>query len=561
MRSFFAALLIGLLLCSTSGLLSCSSQELPLREEGSFPEAFLGGGDYVMLRSPSGNAWVAVVYGSGWRAAGGPVSVMASWARSVGAAELHDSRGRIINTSLPLCVRTLVIHRLIGIYEFNDTDGDGLANVSRSALPLTPDQILAREMVYKAVSLWQDWTRGPVTEETEELGGEVVKSLSFNLTATGLGYAAIGNGGVGNDSLGDGLLNSVRLSFRLRVWTDRVEGELPFFNLSLDVNGTGVEVRPAGARIYNGTVVHASLKASICIEGWDPEPLNANPRLVVEWRTIVGSTLSTSAPQWMTVDLARRALNSTERAGYSSGAGVEVAADALSQLIPEAAPPDPAEVPSRAEARRVELACGRERVGNVTWASVAGVWASEGSEGSQDSAFVQIHGFRGFSAGTDRGLYTGLMVLGGVSYPCGWRVEHDPELGLEESWYEIPELGPPPNHAPTAMITSPPQGKVFKEGDVVRLDASGSFDPDGDRLFFIWMEGTRLVGNDTIVSRKFGPGTHRVSLTVHDGRGGFDSANVTFKVEKRETPGFGAGVALVTAMAAVVRWTLKRAAP
>lgn len=76
-------------------------------------------------------------------------------------------------------------------------------------------------------------------------------------------------------------------------------------------------------------------------------------------------------------------------------------------------------------------------------------------------------------------------------------------------------------------------------GASVFLNGSGSSDPDNDPLTYTWREGaTVLSGPSTIANAVvlLLPGTHVITLTVDDGKGGTNSANVTVTVNADVTP-------------------------
>ncbi len=96
-----------------------------------------------------------------------------------------------------------------------------------------------------------------------------------------------------------------------------------------------------------------------------------------------------------------------------------------------------------------------------------------------------------------------------------------------------PTNNDPTNRLPDAVIQS--THDAVPPGDnnqtVVTLDGTGSSDPDGDPLTYQWsVSGGNYVGgtdpSNAVVQVTF-PGTapYPVTLTVSDGRGGFDSAN------------------------------------
>ena len=100
---------------------------------------------------------------------------------------------------------------------------------------------------------------------------------------------------------------------------------------------------------------------------------------------------------------------------------------------------------------------------------------------------------------------------------------------------------------PDAFIASPGNGITFKVGEVVTLDATGSVDPDGDRLNYTWsiwmVEGGADIINisknttaDLVTTFEFSiPGLYRISLIAADGYG-HESVPLNISVTIEEAP-------------------------
>ena len=97
---------------------------------------------------------------------------------------------------------------------------------------------------------------------------------------------------------------------------------------------------------------------------------------------------------------------------------------------------------------------------------------------------------------------------------------------------------------PIALIKSPSDGSIFKAGEAVSFDATGSVDPDGDALNYTWviehLGGPSDGSNDRnfttgkiITPYEFStPGTYRITLQVADGFGHVSTpTSVTITVE------------------------------
>ena len=79
-----------------------------------------------------------------------------------------------------------------------------------------------------------------------------------------------------------------------------------------------------------------------------------------------------------------------------------------------------------------------------------------------------------------------------------------------------PSTPPPTNRAPVAVLshTGPDEGPTPL---IVKLDASGSYDPDGDKITFLWLFSDGTTADGAQVEHEFTTGgRHSVRLTVTD---------------------------------------------
>ncbi len=99
-------------------------------------------------------------------------------------------------------------------------------------------------------------------------------------------------------------------------------------------------------------------------------------------------------------------------------------------------------------------------------------------------------------------------------------------------------IGPGENEAPTAVIAANPTSVPAGDNNqtIVTLDASGSFDPDGDPLSYTWSAPSVTFENGTSASDQVaqvsfpGAAPYLVTLEVRDGQGGSGTAETTIEL-------------------------------
>jgi hypothetical protein len=92
-----------------------------------------------------------------------------------------------------------------------------------------------------------------------------------------------------------------------------------------------------------------------------------------------------------------------------------------------------------------------------------------------------------------------------------------------------------PNQRPTAALKAP---KTATAGKTVKLDASGSKDPDGQIVHYAWdLDGDGSIetdgGTSPILRHKFTAGVHHVTVQVTDNNGRHAYATRTIRVAPR----------------------------
>jgi len=116
-------------------------------------------------------------------------------------------------------------------------------------------------------------------------------------------------------------------------------------------------------------------------------------------------------------------------------------------------------------------------------------------------------------------------------------------------WVQV--LPPTAAAPPCALILSPVQGAEYRENETVPLDATPSFDPDGDALSYRWESDKQgLLGEVPVLRVTLVPGKHRISLTVTDTSGESNTTweEVTIRALHYPVPALSADKTVGTAM-------------
>lgn len=143
-----------------------------------------------------------------------------------------------------------------------------------------------------------------------------------------------------------------------------------------------------------------------------------------------------------------------------------------------------------------------------------------------------------FVNGTNAGSQVAEVTFPGTAPYNVVLVVQDGRAGSASASVTIGIIAGPANEPPTAVISADPT--TVPQGDnnqtVVTLDGSGSTDPEGDELSFMWTaeSGTFVngTGPTSEVAQVTFPGSapYLVTLTVDDGNGNQDTAQTTIAV-------------------------------
>jgi hypothetical protein len=396
-----------------------------------------GGGAYVAIKSPDRDAWAAVIYGT--EANPNVIVIAAMYTRYLGGATVYDESGGLVSKSVPLPVYTYFAQSLEDLYEFNDVDQNGIGDVVRSQNPIRVGDIVAHEPVYKSVSLNTAWARSEVKMSSTG----AAKEWTFSLTAKNLQYNILGDPAKVSTSVGDFQLNTVRFTFHLTAELKHVSADVPWYKVTVE-KGAMKRWQVSGSekvesRSYEGEKVTANFKYDHELVGWDYEPANANPGLVLETHAMWGFAVSKKVAQWYNEQFVENTAKGDGQLSYDTENGTQTVVPGA--LQDSAVKPTDGERPRLVKRNELLFDDNWERVGRLTWVSDVDTYADPNAPAVSKNMYFQIHGGRRLAGHTMGGaVYKAVVVLGGFSYPGAYRIFHDPEFSADMVQLDIPNI-------------------------------------------------------------------------------------------------------------------------
>lgn len=385
----------------------------------------LGGGDYVYIQFKN-DAGFGVLYGTEENP--NSIIILAWHTRYLGGANVYDENGALIGQKIPIMVFTVFAQKLEDIFEFNDTNGDGIATYKKSGSGLFDQQYPLHEPIYKKVSLETAWTRSDVIEITDKDARE--RSWEFSLNAIELPYEAIGISDSINHSVEHEALERVEFTFHLTAGLISIDNQsIPYYRVTVRKEpGTGLKkgyTVLSSERIENRYVSGQrglyTVKYDHEIEGWDFDPTNENKMLLLEFGAILGNVIPANVAEWIKMQFIKD-IGGHGSVEYETDDGTEEATEDTAVNETEPLPQNP----KRLRHRYIRCGGNWESIGNLTWISNVTV------DGQEDQMYAQIQGHVRFAAKGPRGnVFAGFALLGGFSYPGGSLIIHDPSMSSE----------------------------------------------------------------------------------------------------------------------------------
>ena len=408
-------MLLGVLAVPPS--VSAASTDLSSRlqtEQGT--TTILGGGDHFFVKFGADAA-----FGILWGTNETPNNVyfVAIKARYLGVAQVYDSNGDLVEANHTVKIYTMYAVKLEDMLEFNDSNGNGIVPYYRMYNNGNfTGEYISFEPLYKSVNLKTAWTASPVTSEVTNS----TKTWSFSLSAKNLSYTPQDNY---TGPTGDNVLNEFSLTFHLQAKMIQVDNAtIPQWRITVTRGGMGMmgsnmmwfsNAERAPDLIMSGKMLTYNVKWDSTFDGWDFDAADSSPVLMLEFGAIVGNYIPPGMATWMEARMIQ-AMNENGVMTCRSGA-TDVDIDSSSGVYMT---PKSVTTPS--------LTFGGEntRIGRFEWVSNVTVDGMQRHLRTQLMAGVPI-----WAVGANGALFRGFGVIGGIAYPGGGMIVHDPTFTSE----------------------------------------------------------------------------------------------------------------------------------
>ena len=404
-------LLLGISALPAPALADVSLNDQLAEEYGS--TAILGGGDHFFVRFGEDAAF-GIVWGN--EEIENNVYFVAVKARYLGMAQVYDGDGEVLQEDYALKVYTMYAVKLDSIVEFDDIDDNGVLQYQRTYNEADSEFTTygGPEPTPKKVDLAAAWSASDV----QSAKADGVRSWSFSLAASNLTYTMLDENAT--EDVGDGVLNSLTLTFHLEASAAQVENAtLPQWRITVTTGPLGAMTFLYPERLddlqVSGDVIQYEVKWDQEIDGWDFDPANENPMLLMELHNIVGNWMPQHMMKW--VDM--RMLSYMNAIGVMNCESTEGELDVneTTGVLPTV---------KRLTATKLTFGSDWTRIGLLTWVDDATV---DGEPAEVKAQVMAGHRVLAFGEGATR--FEGFVALTGLSFPGGGLIVHDPTFSAE----------------------------------------------------------------------------------------------------------------------------------
>ncbi|MEF8874355.1 MAG: hypothetical protein V5A88_06770 [Candidatus Thermoplasmatota archaeon] len=276
--------------------------------------------------------------------------------------------------------------------------------------------------VYKSVNLREAAWEYSGVEESED-GDEMNWELS--LTARDLPYEPLPDEEL-DPEMEDEVLDKIEFTFHLSASIEEVEGvEVPNFEVKIDsessggyrdfIEGPGLrQMERKGTEEGTATVANYEMKWDNEMVGWDFDPENEDPALLLGFQNFIGHRIQ-HLQRWHRQLMYRTGENIRMRTRDRHHDGEFSAEFSMEGERYER---------NRLERNRIEYGGNWTRTGAFSWVDTVNV------DGEEKNVTAQLFGGMPWvhPSGLQLPEYFGFLVWGGINYPGGEEIIHDPSL-------------------------------------------------------------------------------------------------------------------------------------
>ena len=273
--------------------------------------------------------------------------------------------------------------------------------------------------MYKLVDMKNSWTQSNVTyDESDES-----RAWTFDLSAADLPYTYV-NSTPAEADVGDNMLNHLTLTFHLEANMVRVDNAtVAQWRITVNRGPLGGMWFTSAERLENlvmsGKIINYNVKWDQLIEGWDYDPSNDNPALLMEIQALVGNVIPAGAAAWMHLNMVRT-MNEAGNAICNEGTSSELRLDENAGSLAQSQ-----------QLIRSRLTFGGEstRIGRFEWVSNVTVDGEDDLVHGQITAGIPIWALG--KVDNRIVLFAGFGVLAGLTFPGGSVIDHDPTFAAD----------------------------------------------------------------------------------------------------------------------------------
>jgi hypothetical protein len=382
------------------------------------PTDILGGGDHFFVRFGSDAA-----FGIVWGTQDHPndIYVVSIVARYLGEAQVYNRQDQLVQANHTIKVYTMYAVKLDNLIEYNDSNQDGMLQYHRAydrADEMMGNISSNSETMYKMVNLATAWNSTPVVNTTTSDS----KIFSFSLTASNQSYQYLS--AKADQNVGDNVLNQLNLTFRLTATTAHLDNAtIPQYKLMVASGPFGnrmlYNIQSLDPKYVSEDVVSYNAKWNKTIQGWDMDPNNTNPAILLEFESLVGNYIPLTAASVLE---AREYQKIIDDIGEDGTASVQTPAGNVNLNNTAGDMNGPMDLTTP----RMTFGGDKTKIGTFEWVTNVTVDGNAAQARSQ-----VIAGYPTMVRGWNGEIFTGFVLVGGISYPGGSLIVQDPSVSSQ----------------------------------------------------------------------------------------------------------------------------------